>query len=157
MSVYEEGSDGLLHALKFDGRIPAGIAAVTMRGGSTMKVGAPATGLVGGMTVSPLKLVSSFPLPAGTSLKSVRLVTFHAAHPFGTIGLALGDTPDFSTTCGIPDITAHTLPLSGRRLPVRVGACLQWHGYTHKTLYVQEPANGSPVTSIMLSGVANVG
>ncbi len=117
-----------------------------------MKVAASPDGYVDGMTASPLSLVSSFRLPAGISLKSVRLVTFHAARSFGDISLALSDTRDFSS----PPITANTLPLTGRRLSVRVGACLQWHGYTGKTLYVQEPVNGTPVTAITLSGVANV-
>ena len=157
VSVYEVGSDGLLHALVFDGRFPAKIAAVRMRGGSTMKVGAPGTGFVDSLTVSPLERISSFRLPAGTSLKSARLVTFHAAHPFGTTALALGDTQDFSITSSTPPITANTLPLSGRRLSVRVGACLQWHGYTRRTLYVQDPTSGPPVTSITLSGVTDVG
>ncbi len=156
VSVYEVGSDGRLHALVFDGHYPAGIAAVRLRGGSTMKVGAHATGFVDAMTVSPLERVSSFRVPTGTSLKSARLVTFHAARAFGTSVLALGDTQDFSVSTSTPPITANTLPLAGRRLSVRVGACLQWHGYTGKTLYVQEPTNGSPVTSITLSGVANV-
>lgn len=157
ISVYEENSDGLLHALAFDGRMPPRIAAVKMPDGSAMKVGAAGSGSLDDLRVSPPKLVSSFPIPVGTSLKSVQLATFHAARPFGTIRLALSDTPNFRTTTGSPSITANTLPLTGRRLPVRVGACLQWHGYTHRTLYVQEPATGSPVTSITLSDVANVG
>ncbi len=64
-----------------------------------MKVGAPATGFVDDMTVSPPGRVSSFPLPAGVSLRSVRLVTFHAARPFGNTALALADTLDDSTSC----------------------------------------------------------
>jgi hypothetical protein len=152
VSVYEEGSDGLLHALVFDGHYPAAIAAVKMRRGSTMKVGALGTGFVDAMTVSPRELVSSFRVPAGISLESVRLVTFHAARRFGTTAVGLSDTRDFTS----PPITATTLPFIGHRLRVRVGACLQWHGYTGKNLYVQEPTNGPPVTSITLSGVANV-
>jgi hypothetical protein len=35
---------------------------------------------------------------------------------------------------------------------VRVGSCLQWHGYQSRTLYVSQ-TGGSPVDQLQLSGV----
>jgi hypothetical protein len=40
-------------------------------------------------------------------------------------------------------------------LAVQVGACTQWHGFSaNGPLYVEQ-AGGSPVTSVVLSGVKN--
>ena len=68
--------------------------------------------------------------------------------------MTLADAPVFDAGPSSPDITAGTLPVIGRHLPVRVGACLQWHGYTNRTLYVEQ-TGGPPLVSLTLSGVSN--
>jgi hypothetical protein len=98
--------------------------------------------------------LSSFRVPSGVSLPSEQLLTFNAASGFGKDELNLADAPVFGSQQNSPDITVDTLPVIGRHIPVRVGACLQWHGYTHRTLYVEQ-MGGPPLVSLTLSGVSN--
>ena len=50
-------------------------------------------------------------------------------------------------------ILVGTLPLAGDAIRVRVGSCLQWHGYTSDTLYLTQRDVYDPVDKIVLSGV----
>jgi hypothetical protein len=97
--------------------------------------------------------VSAFDLPPSVSLPSYQLVTFHAAGPIGLATLALSDVDDvFQSPPTSGDIVAGALPVTGSRLAVRVGSCLQWHGYTGHTLYLSQ-TGGAPITSLTLSDV----
>jgi hypothetical protein len=83
-------------------------------------------------------------------LPSYKLVTFRAPAQIGTSTLTLADA------AGAPagaEIVAGVLPIAGARLAVRVGSCLQWHGYRGHKLYLTQQA-GTPVRSLTLSGVA---
>jgi hypothetical protein len=84
------------------------------------------------------------------------LATFSAP---GTIGLShfeLTDQPpdSFATgpADGSRDITATSVPESKSSLSVRVGSCLQWHGYRGQTLYVLQNG-GRAINQVTLSGV----
>ena len=46
-----------------------------------------------------------------------------------------------------------TLPLVGSSIRVRVGACLQWHGYEGDRLYLTQRDPANPVDRLVLSGV----
>jgi hypothetical protein len=156
ITVYDVGGDHKLHLLAMAGQLPGAIVtAVRLPGGVTMRVGAQGQGYVDGSTATtvPARL-STFRVPSGVSLQSEQLVTFNAASAFGNDQLTLADAPVFDAQPNSPDITAGTLPAIGRHLPVRVGACLQWHGYTHRTLYVEQ-TGGPPLVSLTLSGVSN--
>jgi hypothetical protein len=82
-----------------------------------------------------------------------------SAFQLATFGTAAGSLA--SSTLGLTDvigdpshsIVARSTADAGARLPVRVGACLQWHGYSPtQPLYVVQ-TGGAPVTSLTLSGV----
>jgi hypothetical protein len=154
ITVYEVGQDGRLHLLPMAGSWPASnVTAVRLPNGATRRVGGRGRGNVDGATTGSAR-VSSFQVPPGISLKSARLLTFNAASAFGNDQLSLADAPVFNEQANSADITAGTLPVVGRHLPVRVGACLQWHGYTHRTLYVEQ-TGGPQLVSLTLSGVSN--
>ena len=93
-----------------------------------------------------------FKAPSSISLPSYQLVTFGAAEPIGTSQLTLSDGDALPTSTQGADITAGTLPVTHSRLPVRVGSCLQWHGYRGHTLYLAQ-TGGAPITSLTLSNV----
>lgn len=89
-------------------------------------------------------------LPAGLSLARYDLLTLRADGPIGTSGVTISDT---AAAPASHDITATALPASGSSLSVRVGSCLQWHGYSSTRLYVRQ-VGGTPVSGLELSGVA---
>jgi hypothetical protein len=70
--------------------------------------------------------------------------------PVGTSELAITD----SIEQGGHYIAAATLPEPDRDFTIRVGSCLQWHGFdATKPLYILQDG-GVPVTSVRLSGAA---
>jgi hypothetical protein len=89
-------------------------------------------------------------LPAGLSLASYDLLTLHGDRPIGTSAITISDTE--AAPAG-HDITTTAMPASGTSLSVRVGSCLQWHGYSTTRLYVRQ-VGGTAITSLELSGVA---
>jgi hypothetical protein len=89
-------------------------------------------------------------LPAGLSLSRYDLLTLRAGRPIGTSGITISDT--LAAPAG-QDITTTVLPASGANLSVRVGSCLQWHGYSSTRLYVRQ-VGGAPISGLELSGVA---
>ena len=154
VSVYALTSDGALHLLPGAGnrRMPA-VTSVRMPDGTIVRVGAAASGnLESGV---PLKAAraTTFKVPASVSLPAYQLVTFGASGRIGAGDLTLSDINDLSA--GVQpggNITAGTLPVTGSRLAVRVGSCLQWHGYHGRTLYLTQ-RGGRPITSLTLSDV----
>jgi hypothetical protein len=95
-------------------------------------------------------ITSVVALPAGLSLSRYDLLTLRAGRPIGTSGITISDT---LAAPGYRDITTTVLPASGANLSVRVGSCLQWHGYSSSSLYVRQ-VGGSVISGVELSGVA---
>jgi hypothetical protein len=89
-------------------------------------------------------------LPADLSLSRYDLLTLRAGRPIGTSGITIADAR--ASSAG-HNITTTVLPASGASLSVRVGSCLQWHGYSSTRLYVRQ-VGGAPITGLELSGVA---
>jgi hypothetical protein len=89
-------------------------------------------------------------LPAGLSLTSYDLLTVRADRSIGTSAITISDTP---TTPAGHDITTTVMPASGASLSLRVGSCLQWHGYSSTHLYVRQ-VGGAPISGLELSAVA---
>jgi hypothetical protein len=89
-------------------------------------------------------------LPAGLSLANYDLLTLHADRSLGTGKITISDTAEAPAS---HDITASVLPGSGTSLSVRVGSCLQWHGYSATRLYLRQ-VGGAPISGVELSGVA---
>ena len=89
-------------------------------------------------------------IPAGVTIASYALLTLHARGPIGPSGITISDLPPGGNTNH--DIVLHALPSSGAALGVRVGSCLQWHGYQSRTLYLTQ-TGGAPIGSLQLSGV----
>jgi hypothetical protein len=89
-------------------------------------------------------------LPAGLSLARYDLLTLRAGGPIGTSRVTISDT---AAAAAGHDMTTTVLPTSGASLSVRVGSCLQWHGYSSTRLYVRQ-VGGTPISGLELSGVA---
>ena len=119
-----------------------------MPDGSMAPIGAPTLGSVDSPAFTSAT-VGSATVPDGVTPADFDLLTFHAAGTIGPADLTVSDTLNGGQN---REIMAHALPSSAGSLPVRVGSCLQWHGYRSKTLYVLQ-TGGSPVTGLRLSGV----
>lgn len=145
--VLARTADGLLHPV---GRLAASAGltgSLRMPDGSMAAIGAPTLGSVDSVAFTSAT-VGSATVPDGVTLADFDLLTFHAAGTIGPADLTVSDTLNGGQNRGI---MAHALPSSAGSLPVRVGSCLQWHGYRSKTLYVLQ-TGGSPVTRLRLSG-----
>jgi hypothetical protein len=148
--VLARTADGLLHPV---GRLAASsglTGSLRMPDGSMVAIGAPTPGAVQSVAFTSANVtVSSSRVPDGVNLADFDLLTFHAPGNIGPADLTMSDTLNGGQN---REITAHALPSSAGSLSVRVGSCLQWHGYRSKTLYVLQ-TGGSPVTGLRLSGV----
>ncbi|MDP9092763.1 MAG: hypothetical protein M3N95_07435, partial [Actinomycetota bacterium] len=158
--VYALGRDGMLHRLGIGTPPVSGVTSIRMPDGSRLAVSTPARGAV--RVQRSVVTLGEIAVPAATRLSSFQLATFTASAPFGKSMLQLTDVPlptvDVAAHQPVTgnvthEIHAGTLPVSGSSLPVRVGSCLQWHGYTARTLYLLQTNGAPPVTSIRLSGV----
>jgi hypothetical protein len=142
-------TDGLLHPV---GRLAASsglTGSLRMPNGSMVTIGAPTPGAVQSVAFTSANVtVSSAKVPDGVNLANFDLLTFHAPGNIGPADLTVSDTSNGGQN---REITAHALASSAGSLSVRVGSCLQWHGYRSKTLYVLQ-TGGSPVTGLRLSG-----
>jgi hypothetical protein len=112
--------------------------------GSSIRL--PVTGRVhtGDVTTSVVTL------PAGLSLARYDLLTLQAGRSIGSSAITISDTEP--APAGY-DITTTVLPASGASVSVRVGSCLQWHGYSSARLYVRQ-VGGVPISGLVLSGIA---
>lgn len=154
MRVYALTSDHHLHLLpQASGQRSTGSrpASIRMPNGSHIPVGATGSGSVDG-TGFTFNTVSTFFVPKSAALPSLSLATLASDRSIGTSQLGISDLPNVSTAPSNTEITAGALPVTGRRLAVRVGSCLQWHGYRGHRLYIAQQG-GAPITSVTLSGV----
>jgi hypothetical protein len=157
--VYALERDGMLHPFGVRSSAVPSVAPIRMPDGSRLEV----TGAVLGGWRLKRSVVTLYELavPAATRLSSFQLATFTGSSAFGTATFELTDVPlpdvdlpghQVVTGNVTHEIKAGVLPVSGSSLPVRVGSCLQWHGYATRTLYLLQ-TNGAPVTGVRLSGV----
>ena len=153
-----------LYAVAADGKAyvitpPAGYVkpAVLRDGSSRIAVGKPgrlmgwADSLDGGPTS-----VSRVDLPAGTDLADYQLATVEADGDIGFSQMTLTDRAE-ATGGAYGDnrrVLFTSLPSAGDDLSVRVGSCLQWHGFEGRTLYLTQD-KGRPIQRVVLSGVAD--
>ena len=148
--VYAEYADGLAHPLTDRG---AQVKSLTLPdGGGTVTVGAePATGSVDSAVVLKGRL-STVDVPADVSLPEVQtLGVTSRGDTLGRGDYVLTDTL-VATGAGDRTIQFRTLFRGGRTVPVRVGSCLQWHGYTGHQLYLFR-RHGFDVGKVTLSGL----
>jgi hypothetical protein len=101
--------------------------------------------------VSQTETIGVAKIPAGMTIAGFDLLTLHADGPIGPSDVTISDNPSAGTN---HDIIAYALPSSGATLGVRVGSCLQWHGYRSRTLYVAQTA-GAPISRLQLSGIGD--
>jgi hypothetical protein len=87
-------------------------------------------------------------VPSSIDLKQVQLAQLVAPRGIGTATVTIGDR----RTPGPSGIHLRVLPFSGDRIPVRVGSCLQWHGYDGRYLYVLQ-GGGTSIDRVLLSAV----
>jgi hypothetical protein len=98
----------------------------------------------------PTKTLGVAHIPAGVTIARYALLTLRAHGTIGPSGITISDLAAGGSTSHA--IVLRALPASGAVLGVRVGSCLQWHGYQSRTLYVSQ-TGGSPVDQLQLSGV----
>ena len=99
--------------------------------------------------VSRTETIGVAQIPSGVIIADYDLLTLHASGPIGPSLVTISDAPGAAAR---HDIIARALRSSGAALGVRVGSCLQWHGYPAGTLYVAQ-TGGAPITGFQLSGV----
>ena len=145
--VLARTEDGLLHPVGPLAASAGLTGSLRMPDGSMAPIGAPTLGSVDSPAFTSAT-VGSATVPDGVTPADFDLLTFHAAGTIGPADLTVSDTLNGGQN---REIMAHALPSSAGSLPVRVGSCLQWHGYRSKTLYVLQ-TGGSPVTGLRLSG-----
>lgn len=148
--LYALTNDGVLHPLPGVGSPAVAPRSIRMPDGSVHPVGTQALGNVDALD-QPIEWLTSFRLRGSSALPSYQLATLGASHRIGYSSLELSNVPGGNPPPGAA-ITASALPVTGSRLPVRVGSCLQWHGYRGHSLYLVQQG-GSPITSLTLSGV----
>ena len=79
-------------------------------------------------------VVSTVSVPPGLDLASYQWVEFNpAAVPLGSESISVSDFP---LVGGLHSIDFSTLARIHRNFYVQVGSCIQWHGYTARTLYM---------------------
>jgi hypothetical protein len=151
VSVYALTSNGYLHLLP--GSAPSNAKSV-WSGQFSMSVGSRGTGSVSSRPV--FSRVSTFRIPPGHRLSDYELATFAASKPIGNSDMTVSGLANSVASPAVVGpavsslVTFSSLPVTGPRLNVRVGACLQWHGYADRTLYLAQ-SGGTPVTSITLA------
>jgi hypothetical protein len=101
---------------------------------------------------SSVRSVGQVQVPAGAILGSYPLATVETST--GTLG---DGVYEISNLVGDPhhSISFNAKPDVASSLAVQVGACTQWHGFSASGPLYVEQSGGSPVTSVVLSGVKN--
>lgn len=96
----------------------------------------PAAGNLDDLSAEHVR-VAKVDLPPGTDLGKYGQVTLSSRR--GPVGPATVTVFDDPAPAGLSrDISFATLPGTGHDVSVRVGACLQWHGYSGDTLYLAQ-------------------
>src|SRR5258708_33729393 len=93
------------------------------------------------MVVSRAETIRVAQIPSSVINAHYDLLTLHASGPIGPSSVTISDAPGAAAR---HDIIASAPRSSGAALGVRVGSCLQWHGYPPATLYVAQ--TGRPPT-----------
>lgn len=119
---------------------------VTTLSGSLMPVGPPIDGGFDSLDFTPAS--GRIELPEDQIWSDYQLATFTAIDGLGDSQITLYDQPAAPGRT----IVARSLASEGTSLPVRVGSCIQWHGYSTHTLYITQ-VGGSPAETVTLSGV----
>ena len=145
LTAYARLADGTVHPIGDRSLVDK----VTMPDGTVLPVAPSPVGELDALT-STRRLVGQIDVPADLDPYRYDLMTLSAD------GEPLGDA-DVTVTDVIGDdghaIRARSLASDGQELAVRVGSCLQWHGYQPgRPLYVVQEGRSS-VTSVTLSGV----
>ncbi|HEX5089859.1 MAG TPA: hypothetical protein VFV89_18775 [Nocardioides sp.] len=147
--VYAEYADGQAHPLTDRG---AGVDSLTLPDGEgTLKLGPRALGSVDSTVVLKGRL-TTVDVPPDVSLPEVKeLSVTGRGGELGRGDYLLTDTLN-ATSAGDRTIQFRTLFRGGRSVSVRVGSCLQWHGYTGHQLYLFR-RHGFGVGTVTLSGL----
>ena len=147
LAIYAVLSDGRAHVVgEPPDELPASLEA--SRWAESARVGPPAAGAVDTLSADSAK-TARVDLPSGIDLSSYDLATFSSSSgPVGDTSVTIFDEP---STRGLShDIAFRALASSGSSVSLRVGACLQWHGYSGRSLYISQ-RGGNPITEMKLS------
>jgi hypothetical protein len=92
-------------------------------------------------------------VPADVDLRDYQLATFEAAGTIGDTAFTLVDQLGVRDAYGVNhNIRVGVLERAGADIAVRVGSCLQWHGFSGSQLVVIQEG-GAPITRVVLTGV----
>lgn len=138
VSYYSLNQDGTMSALHSTSAAPAPPKSVRdEQGGTHLVVQRPGNGGVEDMATSPEVAMA---ISGGEPLTNYHWLALHAPGGFGNATIRLTDQPAGTDPGHI--ISFQTLPRVGDTVYVRVGSCIQWHGYTARTLWLS--ADGAP-------------
>jgi hypothetical protein len=94
-------------------------------------------------------------VPADVDLQDYQLATFEADGTIGDTAFTIVDQLGVTDAYGINrSIRVGVLDRAGDDIAVRVGSCLQWHGYDGKRLVISQEG-GSPIERVVLSDVVD--
>jgi hypothetical protein len=131
LGFYAENSDGTVTALNAAGAVGVPATIRTDQGASYRVVERAGTGNVEHRTVSsPLSMEVSGPAP----LTAYQWLQFHSDAGFGNATIRVTDIVDGASPSH--SISFSTLPRVGHTVYLRVGSCIQWHGYETHHLYL---------------------
>jgi hypothetical protein len=146
ISLYMLADDGKLHPLA--GSRTYGVTSVEFPDGRILPTAQSPGGYVEEFKATN-KTVGKIEIPSGLTLTDYHLATMSAEEPLGNSGVVITDDIAMASH----GISAISLPRLEPTLAMRVGSCLQWHGYDASApLYVVQDG-GAPVTMVTLSGV----
>ena len=114
-----------------------------------------------GRTVGHLEALEGGPrevgvaeVPAGVELADYELATFEADGPVGNATFSLTDGFGLTSAFGVNRfLSVGVLPVADDDISVRVGSCLQWHGFKGDELVIGQEG-GRPISRVVLSDVA---
>ena len=85
--------------------------------------------------------------PPGTRLAADQWLTLHSSSSLGGARYVLGDQPAVTGR----QVSFNALRTAGRSLSVRVGSCLDWHGFGRRLELVVDRAGGGPPVALSAS------
>ena len=152
--VYALLPDGLAHPV--GSTVASAAGHLTRPDGSQVSVSNVAASGSIDTLLSSHSALSSVTIPRSATFDSYQLATFSAGLKIGDSVLDLTDQAPLAANApsggGSEDIVANVIPNAGSSIAIRVGSCLQWHGYQGKTLYFLQ-TGGTPISRVLLSGV----
>ncbi len=108
-------------------------------------------GVLAALEGTPI-VIGAVDVPPSVDLREFSLASFEADGPIGLSSLRLTDSLGLTNAPGVNRVITFSTLESTQAISVRVGSCLQWHGFRGRHLYLTQD-EGPPVRRVVLSHV----